>query len=77
MLALPKAIAGITQIFIASYWGWSGFIRSMDSTRYYDAVKTVTQTEPAHASLCIWVLAAHIVFGLVLAYTGTRNSRWE
>jgi ABC transport system ATP-binding/permease protein len=77
VLALPKAIAGITQIFIASYWGWSGFIRSMDSTRYYDAVKSVTQTEPAHAALCIWVLLAHIGFGLFLAYTGTRNSRWE
>jgi ABC-type multidrug transport system ATPase subunit len=77
VLALPKAIAGITQIFIASYWGWSGFIRSMETTRYYDAVKTVTQTEPAYASLCILVLLGHIVFGLFLAYTGTRNSRWE
>jgi hypothetical protein len=77
VLALPKAIAGITQIFIASYWGWSGFIRSMDSTRYYDAVKSVTQTEPAQMTLCLWVLVAHVLFGLFLAYTGTRNSRWE
>lgn len=77
VLALPKAIAGITQIFIASYWGWSGFIRSMESTRYYDAVKSVTQTEPAQGALCLWVLAAHVVFGLFLAYAGSRNSRWE
>jgi ABC-type multidrug transport system ATPase subunit len=77
VLALPKAIAGITQIFIASYWGWSGFIRSMDSTRYYDAVKSVTQTEPAHGALCGWVLLAHVLFGLLLAYSGSRNSRWE
>ena len=77
VLALPKAIAGITQIFIASYWGWSGFIRSMETTRYYDAVKQVTQAEPAHANLCLLVLAAHIVFGLFLAYTGSKNSRWE
>ena len=77
VLALPKAIAGITQIFIASYWGWSGFIRSMETTRYYDAVKQVTQTEPAHANLCLLVLVAHVVFGLFLAYTGSKNSRWE
>jgi hypothetical protein len=77
VLALPKAIAGITQIFIASYWGWSGFIRSMENTRYYDALKQVTQTEPASGLLCVWVLLAHIVIGLLLAYTGCKTSRWE
>ena len=77
VLALPKAIAGFTQIFIASYWSWSGFIRSMENTHYYDAVKSVTQTEPAGGLLCVWVLTAHVVLGLFLAYTGSRNSRWE
>jgi ABC-type multidrug transport system ATPase subunit len=77
VLALPKAIAGITQIFIASYWGWSGFIRSMETTRYYDAVKQVTQTEPANGALCIWVLGAHVTIGVFLAYMGSKNSRWE
>ena len=77
VLALPKAIAGFTQIFIASYWGWSGFLRSMENTKYYDAVTTVTQTEPAGGFLCLWVLAAHVFFGLFFAYTGARNSRWE
>lgn len=77
VLALPKAIAGFTQIFIASYWGWSGFIRSMETTRYYDAVKSVTQTDPAGALLGVWVLLAHVAAGLFLTYTGARNSRWE
>jgi ABC-type multidrug transport system ATPase subunit len=77
VLALPKAIAPITQIFIASFWGWSGFIRSMENTRYYDAVKQITQTEPAGGLLCIWVLLAHVVIGLFFAYTGCRTSRWE
>lgn len=77
VLALPKAIAGITQIFIASYWGWSGFIRSMESTRYYDAVKSVTHTDPQQALLCVVLLLAHVVFGVFLAYTGSRNSRWN
>ena len=77
VLALPKAIAAITQIFIASFWGWSGFIRSMEHTRYYDAVKQITQTEPAGGLLCVWVLLAHTLIGLLLAYTGCRASRWE
>ncbi len=79
VLALPKAIAMITQIFIASYWAWSGFIRSMENTRYYDAMTTtgVVPTEPAGGLLCIWVLLAHVALGLVLSYTGSRNSRWE
>jgi hypothetical protein len=49
----------------------------METTRYYDAVKSITQTEPANGMLCMWVLLAHVVFGLFLAYTGSRNSRWE
>ena len=77
VLALPKAIAAITQVFIASFWGWSGFIRSMENTRYYDAIKQVVQTEPAGGFLCVWVLLAHIVIGLVFSYTGCKNSRWE
>ncbi len=77
VLALPKAIALVTQVFIASFWGWSGFIRSMENTRYYDAIKQVAQTEPANGALCLWVLFAHVVVGLFFAYTGCKNSRWE
>ncbi len=79
VLALPKFIAGITQIFIASYWGWSGFIRSMENTRYYDAMTTtgIIPTEPAGGLLCTWVLLAHVVIGTILAYTGSKNARWE
>jgi ABC transport system ATP-binding/permease protein len=79
VLALPKAIAVGAQIFIASYWSWSGFIRSMENTRYYDAMTTtgVIPTEPAGALLCVWVLVAHVFIGMIVAYTGSRNSRWE
>ena len=77
VLALPKAIALVTQIFIASFWGWSGFIRSMENTRYYDAIKQIAQTEPANGTICAWVMLAHVVIGLFFAYTGCKNSRWE
>ncbi len=77
VLALPKFLAAGTQVFIASYYGWSGFIRSMENTRYYDAIKQIAQTEPASGFLSVWVLVAHVVIGLFLAYTGCKNSRWE
>ena len=77
VLALPKALSMLTQPFIASYWGWSGFIQTMRDTRFYEAVLTVTQTTPAQVPLCIWWLACHVLLGLLLAYTGCKNSRWE
>jgi len=77
VLALPKMLSTLTQPFIASYWGWSGFIQTMHDTRFYEAVKKVTQTEISNAPLCIWWLACHVVLGLIIAYTGCKNSRWE
>jgi ABC transport system ATP-binding/permease protein len=77
VLALPAALSWITRPFIASYWGWSGFIQTLRDTRFYEAVLSVTQTKLAAAPLCVWVLGCHIVLGLLLAYVGSKNSRWE
>ena len=77
VLALPKALSWITRPFIASYWGWSGFTQTMHDTRFYEAVKLVTQTTLASAGLCAWVLVCHVLLGLLVAYMGCKNSRWE
>ena len=77
VLALPKWISTITQPFIASYWSWSGFLKTMSSTNFYDAVLRITQTQLADVSLCFVVLTAHVVIGVFLAYMGCKNSRWE
>lgn len=77
VLALPKMIAGISQLFIASYWGWSGFIKAVRDTPYYGAAASVTQTNLHESMLCLWVLLAHVVLGIIFAYTGAKNSRWE
>ncbi len=77
VLALPQALNWITRPFIASYWGWSGFTQTMHDTRFYEAVQLVTQTTLASAGLCLWVLICHVLLGLVIAYLGCRNSRWE
>jgi ABC-type multidrug transport system ATPase subunit len=77
VLALPAALSWLTRPFIASYWGWSGYIQTLRDTRFYEAILSVTQTKLAAAPLCLWVLACHLVIGLLLTYAGCKNSRWE
>lgn len=77
VLALPKTIDWITRPFIAAYWSWSGFIKTMADTRFYDVILSVTQTQVSKIDLCVLVLAAHIILGLFFAYIGCRQSRWE
>jgi ABC-type multidrug transport system ATPase subunit/uncharacterized protein YhhL (DUF1145 family) len=77
VLALPGALGWITRPFIASYWGWSGFVQTLRDTRFYEAVLKVTQTHLSAAPLCIWALTCHVLLGLVIAYVGCKNSRWE
>jgi ABC-type multidrug transport system ATPase subunit len=77
VLALPKFLGWITQPVIAAYWGWSGYLQTMRDTRFYDVVQSVSQTELAPLGVCGWVLVFHIIAGLLLAYLGSRHSRWE
>ena len=77
VLALPKVLSAMTQPFIASYWGWSGFIQTMHDTRFYDAMVNVSQTKTAPGNLCLFVLLCHVLMGLFIAYMGCKNSRWE
>ena len=77
VLALPEVLGWITRPFIASYWGWSGFISAMRETRAYGAVGKVTQTGLSDVPECVWVLGFHIMLGLLAAYVGSKSSRWE
>lgn len=77
VLALPVALAWITRPFIASYWGWSGYVMTLRDTRFYESVLKITQTHLSAEPLCVWVLACHIALGLLLAYTGCKSARWE
>ncbi len=76
VLALPDAIATVTQPFIAAYWSWSGILSSMSDSRYYDVALLVTQTPLAPVGLSIFLLACHVLAGLLLAYFGLKQSRW-
>jgi ABC-type multidrug transport system ATPase subunit len=77
VLALPKALGIATRPFIAAYWGWSGYIETMRDTRFYDIIQMTSRTDLAPFAVCAWVLLAHILAGLILAYFGARESRWD
>jgi ABC-type multidrug transport system ATPase subunit len=77
VLALPRIIGELSRPFIAAFWGWSGFLQTMRETRFYDVVRSMSQTELAAIELCCWVLLMHVLGGLVVAYLGAKHSRWE
>lgn len=77
VLALPEAIRGLVRPFIAAYWGWSGYIRTLDETRLYEAILSVTKTGISNVPLCFWVLACHVIVGLYVAWIGCHRAQWE
>lgn len=77
VLALPEWLGRITRPFIASYWGWAGYLQTLKETRFYSAVEMMTQTPLMSVPVVVWVLVFQIILGLVVAYVGVRGSRWE
>ncbi len=77
VLALPSAIEMFTQPFISAYWAWSGSIEGGLQSDVLKAVKSIVQTDFSAATICRWVLVAHIIVGLGLTYIGVKRSRWE
>jgi ABC transport system ATP-binding/permease protein len=77
VLSLPDYIEDFVNPFIAAFWAWSGSLRSMSDTSFYDAVKKVTETSIVSPALAATVLLAHVIIGLSLTYAGTKNSQWD
>jgi ABC-type multidrug transport system ATPase subunit len=77
VLALPRVLSWITRPFIAAYWSWSGFLQTLVETRFYDAVRSVSETDLSPIPLCLWVLCSHVALGLFIAYAGCKHSRWH
>lgn len=77
VLGLPAVARWLTRPFIAAYWSWSGVLQTMRETRFYDVVHLVTPTDLSSVALCFWALCCHIFIGLIVAYLGCKQSRWE
>jgi ABC-type multidrug transport system ATPase subunit len=68
VLALPDIVSWCCRPFIAAYWGWSGYLKTMEATSYYDIVRNSTNTHIADFVPCIIVLALHVFFGGLIAW---------
>jgi ABC-type multidrug transport system ATPase subunit len=77
VLGLPSVARWMTRPFIAAYWSWSGVLQTMRDTRFYDVVQLVTPTDLSSVALCFWALCCHIFIGLIVAYLGCKQSRWD
>lgn len=77
VLSLPGWIEGVVNPFIAAFWAWSGSLRSMSDTAFYDAVKKVTETSLVTPELAAFVLLAHVAIGLTMAWAGSKGSQWD
>ena len=77
VLALPAGLDAALRPFIAAYWSWSGGLQSLRETRYYDVLELVVPTTLSAASLCVWVLLLHIIFGILIAWLGCLRSAWD
>ncbi|MEM1060015.1 MAG: ATP-binding cassette domain-containing protein [Verrucomicrobiota bacterium] len=73
VLALPELLSWLCRPFIAAYWGWSGYLRTLASYRQYDIVKQSTDTTIAGYELCLLLLGLHILLGALLALWMTHR----
>lgn len=73
VLALPDIITYLTRPFIASYWGWSGYLRTFESYRHFDVVSTSTKTAISSIDASIWVLLLHIIIAFVCTFIHLIN----
>ena len=77
VLALPEFVEVFTQPFISAYWAWSGSVKGGLESEVLKAVNSIVQTSFSEHSLCILVLLAHVLAGVILTYVGVRRTRWE
>lgn len=67
ILALPETVRWITRPVISAYWGWSGYLRTLEATRHYDVVREVTNASLAPWAICVGVLLLHALLSLLIA----------
>ncbi|MAS97171.1 MAG: hypothetical protein CMO55_28610 [Verrucomicrobiales bacterium] len=77
VLALPELLRWATQPVIAAYWGWSGYLRTLEMFRQYDVVQQASKTEIAISSSSVVVLSAHIIVGWMLVVFAIKRSSFR
>lgn len=67
-LALPDWLGAICRPLIAAYWGWSGYLKTFETTSHYDTVRRARDTVIADYNVCLTVLAVHVVVAMAFAW---------
>jgi len=68
VLALPEIVSTFCRPFIAAYWGWSGYLKTLSAYRHYDIVRQSTDTTIADFNQCLLVLGLHVIIAGTLAW---------
>lgn len=68
VLALPEIVSTFCRPLIAAYWGWSGYLKTLESYRIYDVVQQSSDTYIADFNVCLLVLGLHVLVGGVVAW---------
>ena len=76
VLALPSALVWAVRPFIATYWGWAGYLTAMTDSRFYDAVTMADKSWLAPAAVAVGVLGVHFIVGAVLVFWGCQKKCW-
>ena len=83
VLALPDQLTWVCRPFINSYWGWSGFMKSMaddNSVRLWGAyVNSLADksAQIADTQVSIMVLTVHAMLAIALIMVGCQQKRWN
>jgi len=68
VLALPEIVSTLCRPFIAAYWGWSGYLKTLVADPHYDIVRQSTNTYIADFNQCLLVLSLHSIIAGIAAW---------
>jgi ABC transport system ATP-binding/permease protein len=80
VLALPAALTWVCRPFINSYWGWSGYMKSMQAFPLWDAYTSSLPDQTAYVAdntLSLVVLLVQGLCGLCFVVLGCQQKRWN
>jgi ABC-type multidrug transport system ATPase subunit len=80
VLALPATLTWVCRPFINSYWGWSGYMKSMMGLSLYDAYTASMPNQSAYVASNgegMAVLLVQGLLGVCLVVYGCQQKRWN
>lgn len=76
VLALPSALVWAVRPFIATYWGWAGYLMAMKDSRFYDAVTMLDKSWLSPPLAAVGVLGVHLLAGAAMVFWGCQKKCW-